>query len=102
MVSICLVWVSVVVVEEEDGVGGRVERGCLGFLNAEGKKVEKGEGKRRVGAIVRKILRMRFNSMRETRRTFSSSLRFSLRFLRRRAISARRMACSSAVRCFLV
>ena len=33
-------------------------------------------------------------------RTFSSSLRFSLRFLRRRAISARRMACSSAVRCF--
>lgn len=33
--------------------------------------------------------------------TFSSSLRFSLRFLRRRAISARRMACSSAVRCFL-
>ena len=34
-------------------------------------------------------------------RTFSSSLRFSLRFLRRRAISARRMACSSAVRCFL-
>jgi hypothetical protein len=32
--------------------------------------------------------------------TFSSSLRFSLRFLRRRAISARRIACSSAVRCF--
>lgn len=34
--------------------------------------------------------------------TFSSSLRFSLRFLRRRAISARRMAYSSAVRCFLI
>jgi len=34
--------------------------------------------------------------------TFSSSLRFSLRFLRRRAISARRMACSSAVKCFFV
>lgn len=34
--------------------------------------------------------------------TFSSWLRFSLRFLRRRAISARRMACSSAVRCFLI
>ena len=35
-------------------------------------------------------------------RTFSSSLRFSLRFFRRRAISARRIACSSAVRCFLI
>ena len=34
--------------------------------------------------------------------TFSSSLRFSLKFFRRRAISARRMACSSAVRCFLI
>jgi len=34
--------------------------------------------------------------------TFSSSLRFSLRFFLRRAISARRMACSSAVRCFFV
>lgn len=36
----------------------------------------------------------------EKKRTFSSSLRFSLRFFRRRAISARRMACSSAVRIF--
>lgn len=36
------------------------------------------------------------------RYTFSSSLRFSLRFLRRLAISARRMACSSAVKCFLI
>lgn len=36
------------------------------------------------------------------RHTFSSSLRFSLRFLRRLAISARRMACSSAVRCFFI
>jgi len=34
--------------------------------------------------------------------TFSSSLRFSLRFFLLRAISARRMACSSAVRCFFV
>ena len=34
--------------------------------------------------------------------TFSSSLRFSLRFLRRLAISARRIACSSTVRCFFV
>lgn len=34
--------------------------------------------------------------------TFSSSLRFSLRFFLRRAISARRMACSSSVRCFLI
>lgn len=33
--------------------------------------------------------------------TFSSSLRFSLRFFLRRAISARRMARSSAVKCFL-
>ena len=33
-------------------------------------------------------------------RTFSSSFRFSLRFFLRRAISARRMARSSAVRCF--
>ena len=42
-------------------------------------------------------------SKREKREdTFSSSLRFSLRFLRRLAISARRMACSSAVRCFFV
>ena len=32
--------------------------------------------------------------------TFSSSLRFSLRFFLRRAISVRRMARSSAVRCF--
>lgn len=32
--------------------------------------------------------------------TFSSSFRFSLRFFRRRAISARRIARSSAVRCF--
>lgn len=33
--------------------------------------------------------------------TFSSSFRFSLKFFRRRAISARRMARSSAVKCFL-
>jgi hypothetical protein len=33
--------------------------------------------------------------------TFSSSFRFSLRFFLRLAISARRIACSSAVRAFL-
>lgn len=32
--------------------------------------------------------------------TLTSSLRFSLRFRRRRAISARRMDSSSAVKCF--
>ena len=52
--------------------------------------------------MARVIVVMGLRSVRETRRTFSSSLRFSLRFLRRRAISARRMACSSAVRCFFV
>jgi hypothetical protein len=35
------------------------------------------------------------------RNTFSSSFRFSERFFLRRAISARRIACSSAVKCFL-
>lgn len=94
---------------KEGGVGtGRGGRGGLlkGYLRMRGGGGEAGGkegGKRGERNVGREIDFMYWTtSVTETRRTFSSSLRFSLRFLRRRAISARRIACSSAVRCFLV